>query len=283
MKAESYVIMLVVTTLMASASHAEKVAVVKKDNAESTSVQSTTTAIAAEPRQTDDKAEPGSTPLQSEADKMSYAMGSQMGAQITRLLENLKSQGMLVNHEIFIRGISDKLTGQKPLLHETEQREIMTLYQQRMTKKRRKEQEVRQQERLKQAPKNLAQSEAFLEKNKNNPDVKTLPSGLQYKVLKEGTGQIPTAKDRVKTHYRGTLINGEEFDSSYKRGVPASFAVNGVIAGWTEALQLMKVGAKWQLFIPPNLAYGETGTPGIPPNSALIFEIELIEVLAAEK
>jgi FKBP-type peptidyl-prolyl cis-trans isomerase FklB len=109
--------------------------------------------------------------------------------------------------------------------------------------------------------------------------VKVLPSGLQYKVIKEGTGQTPTADDKVRTHYSGKLINGTEFDSSYKRSKPAEFAVRGVIPGWTEALQLMKEGGKWELYIPSNLAYGERGRPSIPPNSTLIFEIELLEVV----
>ena len=130
-----------------------------------------------------------------------------------------------------------------------------------------------------QAEKNLAASNAFLEKNKAEKDVITLPSGLQYKVIKKGTGATPLATDQVKTNYRGTLIDGTEFDSSYKRGTPAIFGVGRVIKGWTEALQLMKEGAKWELYIPSELAYGQRGTPNIGPNSALIFEIELLEVI----
>jgi FKBP-type peptidyl-prolyl cis-trans isomerase len=131
----------------------------------------------------------------------------------------------------------------------------------------------------KEAAENLAAGTAFLEANKKKEGVKVLPDGLQYKIIKEGTGPTPTADDKVKTNYRGTLIDGTEFDSSYKRNRPAEFNVKGVIKGWTEALELMKVGAKWELFIPPNLAYGERGRPGIPPNSTLIFEIELLDIV----
>jgi len=126
--------------------------------------------------------------------------------------------------------------------------------------------------------KNLEENVKFLEENKKREGVKILPSGLQYEIIKEGTGKIPQLTDRVTTHYRGKLLDGTEFDSSYERNQPAIFATNGVIQGWQEALQLMKEGAKWKLFIPPELAYGKSGRPGIPPNSVLIFDIELISV-----
>jgi FKBP-type peptidyl-prolyl cis-trans isomerase FklB len=130
-----------------------------------------------------------------------------------------------------------------------------------------------------QVEKNLAEGRVFLAENAKKAGVKTLPSGLQYKVIKEGFGAMPIATDTVTVHYRGTLIDGTEFDSSYSRGKPATFRVDGVIAGWTEALQLMKEGARWQLFIPPNLAYGEKGAGSkIPPNSSLIFDEEIWDV-----
>lgn len=125
----------------------------------------------------------------------------------------------------------------------------------------------------------IERAEKFLMENKAKEDVKTLPSGLQYKVIKDGTGKTPKLTDTVSTHYRGTLLDGTEFDSSYKRNEPAEFPVSGVIKGWTEALQLMKEGAKWVLYVPPKLAYGERGAGGIiGPNETLIFEIELLKV-----
>jgi FKBP-type peptidyl-prolyl cis-trans isomerase FklB len=130
-----------------------------------------------------------------------------------------------------------------------------------------------------QAAKNLSESKAFLAENGKKEGIKTLPSGLQYKVFAEGSGKMPKAEDTVTVNYKGTLIDGTEFDNSYKRGQPATFQVKGVIKGWTEALQLMKEGSKWQFFIPPDLAYGEGGAGrSIPPNSTLIFEVELISV-----
>jgi FKBP-type peptidyl-prolyl cis-trans isomerase FklB len=129
------------------------------------------------------------------------------------------------------------------------------------------------------AKKNRAEGEAFLAENKKKEGVKTLPSGLQYKVIKAGTGKKPKSTDTVTVHYRGALINGAEFDSSFKRGQPATFLVSKVIPGWTEALQLMEVGAKWQLFIPSSLAYGEQGAGSdIGPNATLIFEVELVSI-----
>src|SRR4030043_725788 len=125
---------------------------------------------------------------------------------------------------------------------------------------------------------NLAAGKAFLEENKKKEGIKTLPSGLQYKVLTEGSGKTPKAADNVTINYKGTFINGSEFDSSYKRGKPTTFQVDKVVKGWTEALQLMKEGSKWELFIPAELGYGDRGTGPIPPNSTLIFEVELISV-----
>jgi FKBP-type peptidyl-prolyl cis-trans isomerase FklB len=134
-------------------------------------------------------------------------------------------------------------------------------------------------ERMARAQQNLKEGQAFLEENGKREEVVVLPSGLQYKIIEEGVGASPGPADSVTVHYRGTLINGTEFDSSYRHGQPASFQVNGVIMGWYEALQLMKEGSKWELFIPPDLAYGREGAaPAIGPNSTLIFEVELLAV-----
>ena len=203
--------------------------------------------------------------LKSEKDKVSYIIGREIG-------NNLKSQAIDVEPEILARGIKDAFSGAKPIMTEEEMREVMTAFQKEVMAKR--------QELAKQlGEKNKKEGESFLAQNKTKEGVKTLPSGLQYKVIKSGTGKKPKATDTVTTQYRGTLTDGTEFDSSYSRGQPATFPVNGVIPGWTEALQLMEEGAKWQVFVPPNLAYGERGAgPKIGPNATLIFEIELISV-----
>jgi len=203
--------------------------------------------------------------LKSEKDKVSYIIGREIG-------NNLKSQTIDVDPEILARGIKDAFSGAKPIMTEEEMREVMTAFQKEVMAKR--------QELAKQlGEKNKKEGESFLAQNKTKEGVKTLPSGLQYKVIKAGTGKKPKATDTVTTQYRGTLTDGTEFDSSYSRGQPATFPVNGVIPGWTEALQLMEEGAKWQVFVPSNLAYGERGAgPKIGPNATLIFEIELISV-----
>ena len=223
---------------------------------------------ATSPNKTDSAAETvkeKSVSLESEMDKVSYTIGAQIG-------QNFKRQGVEVNTELLMRGIKDGLAGNELAIKEDEMRTLMMSFQQRMM--------AQQQERQKtEGAKNLAEGTAFLEANKSKKGVTALASGLQYKVIKEGTGKTPALSDKVKTHYRGRLIDGTEFDSSYKRNQPAEFPVTGVIKGWTEALQLMKEGAKWELYIPANLAYGERGRPGIPPNATLIFEIELLEVV----
>jgi FKBP-type peptidyl-prolyl cis-trans isomerase FklB len=204
--------------------------------------------------------------LKTQKDKVSYSIGVDIGT-------TLKNQSLDVDPAILARGIRDSMSGQKQLMTDQEIRDTIAAFQ--------KEMMAKQQELTKQlGEKNKKQGEAFLAENKKKEGVKTLPSGLQYKVITAGKGKKPKATDTVTTHYRGTLIDGTEFDSSVSRGKPASFPVNGVIPGWTEALQLMEEGAKWQLFIPSNLAYGERGTPGGPigPNATLIFDIELISV-----
>jgi FKBP-type peptidyl-prolyl cis-trans isomerase FklB len=208
---------------------------------------------------------PHTAALKTEVDKVSYIIG-------TQIARNFKSQDIEVNLEPLMWGLKDVLGGKELALSQEEIQQVYASFQQRMRAKQAAK-------AAKEAAENLDKGKAFLEQNKAKEDVKALPSGLQYKVLTEGTGAAPTADDKVKTHYRGTLIDGTEFDSSYKRNQPAEFAVKGVIKGWTEALQLMKEGAKWELYIPADLAYGERGRPGIPPNSVLIFEIELLEVV----
>jgi len=203
--------------------------------------------------------------LKSKKDKISYIIGMDIG-------RNLQKGSIDFDPDILAKGIKDALSGGKPLLTEQEIRETTAVFQKELMAK---QEEVAR----KLGEKNKKEGEAFLAENKKKEGVKTLPSGLQYKVIKEGTGKKPKVADTVTTHYRGTLIDGTEFDSSYRRGKPASFPVNGLIPGWTEALQLMGEGTKWQLFIPPNLAYGERGAGrDIGPNATLIFEIELISI-----
>jgi len=203
--------------------------------------------------------------LQTAKEKQSYSIGADIGSK-------LKSQSIDIDTDLFSQGLKDAFSGGKLLLTEQEMKDTLTALQKELMEK--------QAERNKQlGEKNKKEGEAFLSENKKKEGVKTLPSGLQYKVIKEGTGKTPKAEDTVVTNYRGTLIDGTEFDSSLKRGQPATFPVKGVIPGWTEALQLMKEGSKWELFIPSNLAYGERGAGGvIGPNATLIFEIELISV-----
>jgi len=205
------------------------------------------------------------TALKNEKDKASYSIGTQIG-------NNFKNQSMDVDVDLLAKGIKDALSGGKLLMTEKEIRETITALQKDMMAK--------QAERMKvAAEKNRKEGETFLADNKKKEGVKTTPSGLQYKVVKDGNGPTPRMADTITVNYRGTLINGTEFDSSYKREEPATFPVNSVIPGWTEALQLMKVGSKWQLFVPANLAYGEQGAgPQIGPNSTLIFEVELTAI-----
>jgi FKBP-type peptidyl-prolyl cis-trans isomerase len=202
--------------------------------------------------------------LKDQKDKESYSLGYQFG-------QSLKRQGLAVNLEVYTAGIRDALSGAKPLLSQEEVNKTVAEIQSRVMT-------ARQKELQEMADKNLSEGKAFLETNRKKEGVKTLPSGLQYKVLAEGKGMTPKATDEVTVNYRGTLIDGTEFDSSYNRSKPLTVKVNAVIRGWTEALQMMKEGSKWQLFIPADLAYGERGVSRIPPNSTLIFEVELISV-----
>ena len=207
----------------------------------------------------------GDPALKNEKEKLSYALGMDLGNQLRKL-------SIEVDPALFGKGLGDALAGGKTLLTGDEVRAAVAILQAEM---KRRQAEVRKTG----AEDSKKAGEAFLAENKKKEGVVTLPSGLQYKVLTTGDGKKPTADDTVQVHYRGTLINGTEFDSSYNRGQPATFKVTGVIPGWTEALMLMPVGSKWQLFIPSELAYAERGAGReIGPNETLIFELELLAI-----
>jgi FKBP-type peptidyl-prolyl cis-trans isomerase len=196
-----------------------------------------------------------------EKEKASYAIGQQMG-------KSMKAQGVEMDPAALAQGIADILENKKSLLSEQEMQQAIQKMQQALNEKQEKA-----------AKENLAANAKFLEENKKKNGIKATASGLQYEILKEGTGSIPKETDTVKVHYRGTLIDGSEFDSSYKRNAPVEFPVTGVIKGWTEALKMMKVGSKWKLYVPSELAYGQQDRQGIPANSALIFEVELLAIV----
>ena len=203
--------------------------------------------------------------LKDQKDKVSYSIGVNIGS-------NLKTLPVEVNLDLIIKGIRDMVSGTKPLMTEAEIRETMAVFQKEVTAKHAEQMKV-------VGEKNKKEGEAFLAQNKKKEGITTLPIGLQYKVLKAGTGKKPLETDTVTVQYRGTLIDGTEFDSSYRRGQPATFPVKGVIPGWTEALKLMQPGAKWQIFVPSQLAYAERGAGNqIGPNATLIFEVELISI-----
>ena len=224
------------------------------------------TGTAAKPR-TATKSQP--LTLKTQKDKVSYAMGMNFGT-------GFRKQSIDIDPAILARGLKDALSNGKTLLTEDEARAILTQLQSDMRKKQ-------QEAALQLGEANKKEGLAFLEANKTKEGVVALPSGLQYKILQEGTGPKPTATDQVVCNYRGRLLDGTEFDSSYKRGQPATFPVTGVIKGWTEALQLMPVGSKWQLFVPAELAYADRGAgPQIGPNATLIFEVELVSIKAKD-
>jgi FKBP-type peptidyl-prolyl cis-trans isomerase len=195
--------------------------------------------------------------------QVGYMIGQDIG-------NNLRASQVQCDVATLLAGISDALQGAPPRWTEEQLRPVRERFEQEMRQKAagRMQQAVEQ---------NSKQAEQFLAQHKQQPGVETLPSGLQYKVLQSGSGPSPTLTDKVRCHYRGTFIDGTEFDTSYG-GEPAEFGVNQVIPGWTEALQKMKVGDKWQLVVPADLAYGVEGRPGIPPNSLLIFEVELLGI-----
>ena len=204
----------------------------------------------------------GTNVLSSEKARISYAIGMTFG-------HNFQMQGVEVDPDILVRGLKDVAAGGTTLLTQQEMRDTLTEYQKTLAAKQ-------QQMREAAGIKNKTEGEAFLATNKNNPGVITLPDGLQYIAITNGDGSLPDSNDVVTVNYRGTLLDGSEFDSSFKRGRPAQFPIGNVIHGWTEALQMMKVGSKWRLFVPAQLAYGEQGRPGITPNSLLIFDVELL-------
>jgi FKBP-type peptidyl-prolyl cis-trans isomerase len=207
--------------------------------------------------------------LKTQKEKFSYALGMNTGK---RMGESLKKQSVPFDPAILVRGMKDGMAGGKTLLTDDEAQAVLNEMRTELSKK---QQEKTQQEEAA----NKKDGEAFLAANKGKEGVVTLPSGLQYKILTAGTGPKPTTSDSVVCNYKGTLLNGTEFDSSYKRGEPATFPVTGVIKGWTEALQLMPVGSKWQLFVPSDLAYGERSpSPEIGPDSTLVFEVELLSI-----
>ena len=203
--------------------------------------------------------------LKDQRDKASYSIGVKIGA-------DMKANALDLNSEALVTGLQDGISGAKPQLSDKERADSLMAFEQDLQKK-----EI---ERIKQlAEKNKKEGAEFLAANKAKEGVKTLPSGLEYKVLAEGNGTQPKPTDQVTVNYRGTFLDGTEFDNSYKRGEPITFPVNGVIKAWSEALPLMKTGAKWQLFVPAELAYGEKGAGrAIGPNSTLIFEVELVGI-----
>jgi len=214
------------------------------------------------------------SPLSTEKDKVSYAIGMSVGG---RLRDDLGRQSIDVDSKLLEQGFQDSLSGGKTLMTTDEARTLLAQFQAEVRAKMEEKQKLA-------AEAHKKEGDEFLAANKTKEGVVTLPSGLQYKILTPGTGPKPTAEDTVVCNYRGTLINGKEFDSSYKRGEPATFPVSRVIKGWTEALQLMPVGSKWQLVIPPDLAYGARGAGSdIGPNETLVFEVELISIKEKEQ
>ena len=208
----------------------------------------------------------GADELKTEKDKISYSLGYDSAAR-------LNSQDAGLDYDAYLKGFKDGLDGKTGLLDENARKEAIMAHRKHMMEQMKAKREI-------DLKKNAEEGQKFLEENKKKPGVVTLDSGLQYKIITEGNGPKPTLQDKVTTHYRGRLIDGTEFDSSYSRGQPATFPVQGVIKGWTEALQLMPTGSKWELYIPANLAYGERGAGAkIGPNAALIFEIELLDIV----
>ncbi len=208
--------------------------------------------------------------LKTETDKLSYSIGSDLG-------RNFKQQDIQINPEAFLQGLNDELKGAKTVLTKEEMKQTLAQFQKKMLMKRLAKFQ-------KAANENKKKGEAFLLANKKKKDVVTLPSGLQYKILKKGSGASPKKEDSVTVEYTGKLLSGKVFDSSEKTGKPATFKLTQVIPGWTEALQLMKTGAQWEIYVPSKLAYGSRGIGGpIGPNETLVFNIKLISVKKKSK
>ena len=199
--------------------------------------------------------------LSSFKDSTSYALGADLG-------ENLKKQNVEINYDIFMAGLTDGMETGLIKLDQKQRREVMASLQRKLREKADSE-----------GKNNLILADQFLKNNKEKENIKETPTGLQYRVIKEGKGSSPKREDRVKVHYVGKLMDGTEFDSSIKRGEPSEFGLTQVIKGWTEGLQLMKLGAKYEFFIHPKIAYGSRARPTIPANSLLIFEVELLEIM----
>lgn len=214
----------------------------------------------------------GDVTLSSQAEKVSYILGLNIGGQF-------KANEIELEEKSFLAGVKAAIAEQDPAMSQEEIQATMTAFQQEMIKKHEEAEKKREAEAAEVGKKNQEEGAKFLAENGKRDGVKTTSSGLQYEIVEEGKGAKPTADDTVTVHYKGTLIDGTEFDSSFKRNEPATFAVNAVIPGWVEALQLMNEGSKYKLYIPSDLAYGPGGTGGeIGPNATLIFEVELIKV-----
>ncbi len=205
--------------------------------------------------------------LKNEDVQAAYIIGVNMGKNIGQNIDSFKDIDMNISREIIIKGFEDGLKGSVKLTDEQIATGIKAF-----------EKKITSRLEAKSAKESLDKSNAYLKENGAKEGVVTTASGLQYKILRPGTGAKPGPKDKVKVHYKGTLVDGKKFDSSYDRKTPATFGVSGVIPGWTEALQLMKKGAKWQLTIPSDLAYGPKGRPGIPPYAVLLFDVELLDI-----